>query len=100
MTFLEVMQVTLPLLLYLAAIVLLVCLVVLVIKLIKTMNRIDKIVEDVDKKVKSLDGIFSLIDFCTDRITLVTNKLVDKLTNIVIGMSKKKYNKDEEEEHE
>jgi len=97
MTFLEVMQVSLPLILYVAAITLLITLVVLVIKLIKTMNKIDKIVDDVDKKVKSLDGVFSIIDFCTDKISSVTNRLVDRLTNLVIGFGKKKYNKNEEE---
>lgn len=97
MTFLETMQVTLPLLLYLVATVLLIILIILVIKLIKTMNKIDKIVDDVDRKVKSLDGVFSIIDFCTDKISSVTNKLVDRLTKLVIGFGKKKYNDEEEE---
>ena len=50
MTFLEVLEVTLPLLLYVAAITLLITLIVLCIKLIKTMNKVDRIIDDVDKK--------------------------------------------------
>lgn len=97
MTFLEVLEVTLPLLLYVAAITLLTTLVVLCIKLIKTMNKVDRIIDDVDKKVKSLDGVFSLIDFCTDKISTLTNNLVDRLTKLVIGFGKKKYNNKEDE---
>ena len=44
-----------------------------------------------------LDGVFSLIDFCTDKISLLTNNLVDRLTNLVIGFGKKKYNNKEDE---
>lgn len=97
MTFLEVLEVTLPLLLYVAAITLLITLVVLCVKLIKTMNKVDRIIDDVDKKVKSLDGVFSLIDFCTDKISTLTNNLVDRLTKLVIGFGKKKYNNEEDE---
>ena len=52
MTFLEVLEVSLPLILYVAAIVLLTTLIILCIKLIKTMNKVDRIIDDVDKKVK------------------------------------------------
>ena len=97
MTFLEVMQVSLPLILYVVAIVLLIVLIVFCVKLLKTLNKINNIVDDVDKKVKSLDGIFSVIDFCTDKISLMTNKLVDRLTNLVIGFGKKKYNDEKED---
>ena len=61
------------------------------------MNKVDRIIDDVDKKVKSLDGVFSLIDFCTDKISSLTNNLVDRLTNLVIGFGKKKYNNKEDE---
>lgn len=100
MTTIEVLQIALPLILYLTATILLTFLIVLCIKLIKTMNKVDRIIEDVDKKVKSLDGVFSLIDFCTDKISHLTNSLVDRLTNLVIGFGKKKYNNKEDNENE
>lgn len=100
MSTLEILQVVLPLLLYVAAITLLIVLIVLCIKLVKTLNKIDGIVEDVNKKVKSLNGVFNFIDFCTDKISSVTNKVVDKVTGLVIKLGKKKYNKKEEEDYE
>ena len=100
MTFLEIMQVTLPLILYLVAIVLLIVLTILTIKLVKTLNKVDKIVDNVDRKVKSLDGIFGFIDFCTDKVSYVTNKAVDGITNLVMNLKNRKYNKNEEEDYE
>ena len=100
MKFVEILQTSLPLFVYLALFILLIALIVLTIKLVLTINKLNVVVDDVNKKVKSLDGIFGLIDFATDKITLVTNKFVDKLSNMVIDMKKKKYNKEEEDENE
>ena len=97
MSFINYLQIVLPLLLYFSGFILLVILIILSLRLLKIMNRMDLIIENVDKKVRSLDGIFSLIDFCTDKISNITNKLVDRLTNIVIGVNKNKYNNKDEE---
>ena len=45
-----------------------------------------------DEKVKSLDGIFHIIDTTTDKIVLVTDKIVEGLTSLVVSLfqSKKK----------
>ena len=86
MTFVEILQTALPLFVYFALFILLVVLIVLAIKLVSTINKLNVVVDDVNKKVKSLDGIFGLIDFATDNITLV------------LGFKNRKYNKKEEEE--
>ena len=98
MTFVEILQTALPLFVYFALFILLVVLIVLTIKLVATINKLNVVVDDVNKIVKSLDGIFGLIDFATDKITLVTNKFVDRLSNLVLGFKNRKYNKKEEEE--
>lgn len=100
MSIIEILQIALPLLLYLAGVILLVMLIILCVKLLKTMNKIDNIVDDVDKKVKSLNGVFSVIDFFTDKISSVTDIIVNKITKFVIGFGKRKYNKKEEDEYE
>ena len=87
MSFLEISKLILPLLLYVAAIALLITLIVLCVKLIKILGKVDKIVDDVDNKVKSLNGVFN-----------VTNRIVDGITNFVLKIGKRKYNKKEEEE--
>ena len=42
--------------------------------------------------MKSLDGIFHIIDTTTDKIVLVTDKIVEGLTSLVVSLfqSKKK----------
>lgn len=95
---LEFLQVAMPLFLYLAAIVLLIVLIIICIKLIKLMDKVNEIADDVDKKVKSLNGIFNVIDFFTDKISSITDKVVTKITDFVIGIGKRKYNKKERKE--
>lgn len=98
MSFLEVLQTILPLFLYISGLVLLVILIILSIRLMRVMDRIDSIVEEVDEKVKILNRAFNVIDFFTDKISSITDAIVDRITNWVIGIGKKKYNKKEEEE--
>ena len=62
------------------------------------MKKVDEIVDNVDKKVKSLDRIFGFVDFCTDKVSYMTNKVVDNVTNLVMHLKRKKYNKKEEDE--
>ena len=100
MSTLEFLQVLLPILLYFAGLVLLIVLIVICVKLIKVMDKVNLIVDDVDKKVKSLNGLFSVIDFFTDKISSVTDKIVTKITDFVIGIGKRKYNKKEREEED
>ncbi len=100
MSFVEILQLILPLLLYVAGFVLLVVLIIFCIKLIKTLNMIDSIMLDVEKKVKSLNGIFNVIDYFTDKISSITDIIVEKITNWVLRLKHKKYNKEEENEDE
>ena len=56
------------------------------------MDKVEKVIDNVDEKVKSLDGIFHIIDTTTDKIVLVTDKIVEGLTSLVVSLfqSKKK----------
>ena len=55
-------------------------------------QRYDRRYGNRDEKVKSLDGIFHIIDTTTDKIVLVTDKIVEGLTSLVVSLfqSKKK----------
>ena len=67
------------------------------IKSIRTINKVEKVVDDVNDKVKSLDGFFSIIDFTTDKIVSITDRVVDGVSNIFGKIFKKrKIGKDEE----
>jgi uncharacterized protein YoxC len=86
----------LPIILYAAGIALLIILIIIGIKFIKTMNKVEDIVEDVDKKVKSLNGVFNIIDNMTDKISSVTDRIVDSVAGFISRVFKNKKNKEKE----
>lgn len=82
----------LQLLLYILGSILLVVLIILGVKLIITMNKIENIVDDINGKVRSLNGIFSVIDMTTDKLALLS----DKTISFISDMIKKVFNKRKE----
>jgi uncharacterized protein YoxC len=86
----------LPIVIYLLLIVLITVGIVLGLKTILTMNKVDKVVDDVQNKVDSLNSLFGIIDFTTDKIASVTDKLVGAASNFVNKLFKKKKKKEEE----
>ena len=86
------MMEVLPVILYILGSILLVVLIILGIKLIVTMNKIENIVDDINGKVKSLNGIFSVIDMTTDKLALLS----DKTISFISDMIKKIFNKRKE----
>ena len=92
----------LPIIIYLLLIIILVIGIILGIRAISTLTKVEKVVDDVNDKVHSLDKVFSIIDFTTDKIALVTDKAVDGISTlfskIFINRKKKKGKKEENEE--
>ena len=84
-------------LLYLLGAALIVCLIVLSIKLINTITRVNDILDNVDNKMAKLDKAFNLIDVVTDNMALLSDKLVDGISNLIRKMfNKKKIGKEDE----
>ncbi len=73
----------LPLIIYILLIVILIVGIILVIKTIITLDKVDKIMDDVKRKIESLNGLFHIIDYATDKITLVTDKVVDTVAGFI-----------------
>lgn len=86
----------LTILLYALGSILLVVLIILGIKMINTMNKIDVVVDDINKKVKSLDGFFSIIDFTTDKLAMLSDRLVDTVSSLIKRIFKRKEDNNEE----
>ena len=63
--------------------ILLIVLIILGIKLIVTMNKIENVVDDINGKMKSLNGFFSIIDFTTDKLSLITERFVDAVSSLI-----------------
>ena len=77
--------------------VLLIVLIILGIKLIVTMSKIEKVVDDINTKVKSLNGLFSMIDYTTDKLALFSDKFVNIISSIIKKIFIKKGEKNENE---
>lgn len=90
----------LPVILYILGSISLVVLIILGVKLINTLNKIDNVVDDINKKVTSLDGLFSIIDNTTDKLALLSNRMVDGIAFIIKRLFKAKKRKEDEDNYE
>lgn len=92
----------LPIVIYLLLIVLLIIGIILGIKCIITMEKIDTVVDSVNKKVESLNGVFNIIDYTSDKLSLFTDRIVDLGGNLFnkIFLKKKKKKHEGEDDYE
>ena len=88
----------LPVVLYVLGSILLVVLIILGIKLIITMNKIENVVDDINGKVKSLNGLFSMIDYTADKLALISDKFVDTVSTLIRKIFKRKEENNNEQE--
>ena len=87
----------LPVVLYVLGSILLVVLIILGIKLIITMNKIENVVDDISTKVKSLNGLFSMIDYTTDKLALISDRFADTMSSLIKKLFVRKEEKDNNE---
>ena len=88
----------LPIILYILGSILLIVLIILGIKLIIAIDKINVISDDVQVKLKSLNGVFSIIDVTTDKLATITDKFVDGVTSLIRKIFMRK--KEEENKYE
>ncbi len=94
----EALNEALPVVIYLLLIVLLVVGIIIGIKLIFTMSKIDELLEDITKKVKTLDKVFNIIDYTTDKVSMLSDTVVNFVTNKLKKIIRFKKSDDEEDE--
>ena len=95
---LSFLQVFLPIVIYFLFIILLIIGIILGIRAIQTINKVDRVVEDVNEKVQSLNGFFNIIDFTTDKIVSITDKVVEGISGLIGSVFKRKHTSKDEEE--
>ncbi len=78
----------LPIIIYILLIILLIIGIVLAIKCLVTLDKVDQVVTNINKKVRSLDGVFNVIDNTTDRIVFVADKVIEGITSLVVDLLK------------
>ncbi len=93
----EALQVYLPLIIYVLLIVILIVGIILGIKSIRTLTKVEKVVDEVNDKVQALNGFFNIIDFTTDKLVSLTDRLVDGVTSVFGKFFNKKIKKGEDE---
>lgn len=80
----------LPIIIYILLIILLVIGIILGIKSIITINKVEKVVDDVNEKVESLNGLFQIVDFTTDKLVSITDKVIDGVSSLASRLFFKK----------
>lgn len=85
----------LSIIMYILGAVLLVALIVLVIKLISTVDRLNGIMDEITIKINKFDRAFRIVDVITDNMALISDKLVDGLSNLIRKIFNKKRKEEE-----
>ena len=76
----------LPIIIYVLLIIILLIGIVLAIKFLITLDKVEKVVDNVNDKVRALDGLFHIIDTTTDRVVLITDKVIEGITSIIANL--------------
>ena len=84
-------------LLYILGSILLVTSIVLTIKLIHTVNRVNSVIDEINLKLGKLDNVFKVVDLVTDNMSLISDKIVDVISNLIRKIFYKKEKRKEEE---
>ncbi len=96
----ETLSSILPIVIYILLIIFLIVAIIIGIKLVFALNKIDALVDDVTKKVHTLDRVFSVIDFASDKVAELGSSILGFFTNKVGKLFKRKVKDMEEDEDE
>lgn len=96
----EFFQVYLPIVVYILLIILLIVGIILGVRLLNAMDKVDEVLDNMQRKVNSLNGLFSVIDFTTDKISAFSDKVVDVVSGFIGKITSRKKRKNIESEEE
>lgn len=94
-------DILLPVILYVVAIILLIILIVLCLRLIKLIDKVDRVVDNIQDKVNTFDGALAVLKTASDSVASVTDSFIFGLTNTisrVFGKFRGNYKEDEDYE--
>ena len=78
----EELATVLPIIIYFLLIILLVVGIILGIKIIITIDKVNVVVDDLTKKIKTLDGVFNLVDAATNKVGYLTSIAMKDSENV------------------
>ena len=98
--FVEFLQVFLPLVIYILLIVVLIVLIVVGFKFANFLDKINHVVDSVSQKIDSLNGLFHVIDFATDKVSEFSTAIVERVISTITKFSRRKNKNKEDEDDE
>ena len=75
----------LPIIIYILLIIFLVVGIILGIRFISLLGRAQRLVDNVNQKIRSLDGVFQIVDTATDKIVYIADIVIE---NVMAFISK------------
>lgn len=95
----EAINIVMPVILYTLTSILIVILIVLGIKLIRAVDKFNDLADNIGKKVNSLNSFFSIIDMVTDKVSFLSDRLVDGIASVFTRIfTRKEKRKDDNNE--
>ena len=94
----EFLETYLPICVNILLIVLLIIGIVLGVRLINVINRMNDVVDNIEEKVNSLNGLFNIINFTTDKITTISDRVAEGFTGLIKRFGRKKYSSEMEDD--
>ena len=86
----------LPILLYIAGIVLLIVLIILGIKAIKILDNVEDMVDDVQEKIDSFDGAITVLSKAANGFAGISNSIVSGVAAAVAKIFSKKMKEEDD----
>lgn len=80
--------------------ILLVFSIILVVKLIHTVDRLNGMIDEVSNKMIKFDKMFRIVDIVTDNMAMISDKIVDGISNCIRKIFYRKNNGKEEDINE
>jgi len=88
----------LPIIIYILLIILISFCIYFVLKAIKIADKVNLLLEDVESKISSLDAFFKVINFTTEKINAISERVVDGVISLFGRLFHKR--KEDEEDYE
>lgn len=88
----------LPIILYIAGIVLLIVLIILGLKAIRILDDVEEIVEDAQDKLDEFEGAISLLSKTANSFAGISSSIVTGITSAIGKLFTKKFKEDDEDE--
>jgi len=86
----------LPIIIYILLIVLISVCIYILLKASKTIDKVNLLLEDVEMKLSTLDAFFNAINWTTEKINIISERIVDGVMSVV----HKLFNRRKDEDYE